>query len=371
MTIDADEEFRAALREWFADHPPPQKRPQPAGLSSDVDAEAIGELRRWQKLMADARYAGVAWPREFGGRGASPLQQLIFHEELQRVGGGASLFFVGLSHAGPTLIEHGTDAQRRQWLPGILSGDIIFAQCFSEPGAGSDLAAISTRGVVDGEDLVVNGQKRWSTRAQHADLCELLVRTDPSDRYGGLTYLIADLRAPGVTVRPIRSITGAAEFCEIFFDNARIPLSNVIGEIGDGWAVANTTLMYERSTAFAPTIIGLQHVVAELATACAHDGVLRQRAADMADDVFAARALLYRCVAEQQEDGSPGPASGALKLIATELNHRIRRLRALVDPYGVVDYLESFGLRIGGGTSEIQRNILSERILGLPKDPRR
>ncbi|MGZ5380094.1 MAG: acyl-CoA dehydrogenase family protein [Mycobacterium sp.] len=373
MTIepDADEDFRAELREWFASHPPPRTRRHPAGLSTDPDAQEIAELRRWQKQAAEAGYSGVAWPRDYGGRDASPLQQLIFHEELQRVGGAASLFFVGLSHAGPTLIEHGTDAQRRQWLPGILSGDIIFAQCFSEPGAGSDLAAISTRGVVDGDDLVVTGQKRWSTRAQHADLCELLVRTDPSDRYGGLTYLIADLRAPGVTVRPIRSITGAAEFCEIFFDDARIPLSNLIGEIGGGWAVANTTLMYERSTAFAPTIIGLQYVVADLAKACAHDAVLRQRADELADDVFAARALLYRCVAEQQADGAPGPAGGALKLIATELNHRIRRLRALIDPDGVLDYLESFGLRIGGGTSEIQRNIIAERILGLPKEPRR
>jgi alkylation response protein AidB-like acyl-CoA dehydrogenase len=171
-------------------------------------------------------------------------------------------------------------------------------------------------------------------------------------------------------VRPIRSITGAAEFCEIFFDDARVPLSNVIGEVGDGWAAANTTLMYERSTAFAPTIIGLQHVVADLAKMCADDPVPRHRVSELADGVFAARALLYRCVAEQQAQGAPGPAGGALKLIATELNHRIRRLRALIDPDGVVDYLESFGLRIGGGTSEIQRNILAERVLGLPKEPR-
>lgn len=372
MTAEAcsDEAFRSELREWFVSHPPPE-RVHAAGVRRDVEPDELGALRRWQKLLADAGYSGVAWPPEYGGRGASPMQQLIFHEELQRVGGIGSLFFVGMSHAGPTLIEHGTDAQRRQWLPGILNGDLVFAQCFSEPGAGSDLASITTRGVVDGEHIVVDGQKIWSTGAQYAELCELLVRTDPSDRYGGLTYLIAELRTPGVTVRPIRAITGAAEFCEVFFDDVRIPLSNVIGAIGDGWAVANTTLMFERSTAFAPTIVGLQHVVADLAGKCFDNPVLRHRVAELADDVFAARALLYRCVAEQQTEGAPGPAGGALKLIATELNHRVRRLCALVDRDDTVGYLDSFGLRIGGGTSEIQRNILAERILGLPREPRR
>jgi len=367
--VVTDEAFRSELRGWFTAHPPPQRRRAGAGLCDDLGPEQVDAQRRWQKLLAEAGYAGVSWPRQYGGQDASPMRQLVFHEEIQRVGGAGELFFVGLSHAGPTLIAHGTDAQRR-WLPGILNGDIIFAQCFSEPGAGSDLAAIATRGVIDGEDIVVNGQKRWSTRAQYADLCELLVRTDPSDRYGGLTYLIADLRAPGVTVRPIRSITGAAEFCEVFFDEVRIPLANVIGEVGDGWTVANTTLMFERSTAFAPTIIGLQYLVAELADLAACEASIRPRVAELADDVFAARALLYRCVAEQQSNGTPGPAGGALKLIATELNHRVRRLHALVEPDTVVGYLESFGLRIGGGTSEIQRNIIAERILGLPKEPR-
>ncbi|TPG36442.1 acyl-CoA dehydrogenase family protein [Mycolicibacterium hodleri] len=366
-----DEAFRSELREWFLRNPAPEALDASIGLSHDYDAEAVAQQRDWQKRLAQAGLSGVAWPPEYGGRGASPMQQLIFHEEHQRAGGrGGELFFVGVSHAGPTLIAYGTDAQRRRWLPGILNGDILFAQCFSEPGAASDLAAITTRAVVDGDHLVVTGEKRWSTRAQHADRCELLVRSDAGDRYGGLTYLMADLRTPGITIRPTRTVTGAAEFAEVFFDGARIPLDSVVGEIGGGWAVATTTLMFERSTAFAAMIVGLQNLITRSAACCADDPVLAQQLSELSDDVFAVRALLYRCVAEQQASGQPSPASGALKLIATELNHRVRRFAALAGTDGVVGYLESFGLRIGGGTSEIQRNIRAERVLGLPREPR-
>jgi alkylation response protein AidB-like acyl-CoA dehydrogenase len=272
---------------------------------------------------------------------------------------------------GPTIITKGTEWQRSAWLPGILNGDLLFAQCFSEPGAGSDLAAVSTRAVVDGEDLVITGQKRWNTHAQHADLCELLVRTDPADRYGGLTYLVADMRSPGVTVRAITTITGEREFAEVFFDDVRVPLANTLGQIGEGWSVATTTLSFERSTAFAATIIGLQRRVAQLAEAHRGDPVLSARVAELADDVFAARSLLYKSISEQEQNSTPGPASSALKLIATELNFVINRFAALADPTELKSYLESFGLRIGGGTSEIQRNVLAERVLGLPKEPRR
>jgi len=362
--------FRTELRRWFAANPPPARAGGGDGTEDDYDGAAVLRQRHWQRRLSRAGLAGIAWPEEYGGRGASPMQQLIFHEEHQRAGGGGNeLFFVGLGHAGPTLIEWGTEAQRRRWLPGILDGDLIFAQCFSEPGAGSDLAAIATSAVPDGGDLVVTGQKMWSTYAQYADLCELLVRTDTDDRYGGLTYLIADLRAPGVTVRPIRSITGRAEFCEVFFDGVRIPVDNVVGTLGQGWQVATTTLTFERSTAFAATVIGLGAVVAELGERCSGDPVESRCVAELADDVHAARALLYHCVAEQQR-GRAAEAAGALKLVATELNQRVRRYAALHDAGPVLDYLSSFGLCIGGGTSEIQRNIIAERILRLPRDPR-
>ena len=373
MTVSdmSDQAFRSEVRTWFTDNPCPPPVGRSVGQKRDYDADDVARQRQWLKRLGEAGLSGIAWPTEYGGRGATPMQQIIFHEEHQRVGGrGGELFFVGLSHAGPTLIEHGTDAQRRQWLPGILNGDILFAQCFSEPGAGSDLASITTRGIVDADELVVTGEKRWSTHAQHADLCELLVRTDPADRYGGLTYLIADLHTPGITVRPIRTITGAAEFCEVFFDGARIPLANVVGSIGQGWAVATTTLMYERSTAFAANIIGLQRITAQLACDCGDNPARAQQISELSDDVYAARALLYKCVAEQDATGRPSAASGTLKLIATELNHRVLRFGAMAGDDGFLDYLQSFGLRIGGGTSEIQRNIIAERVLGLPREPK-
>jgi alkylation response protein AidB-like acyl-CoA dehydrogenase len=371
LTTLSDSEFRAQLREWFASNPAPQL-PELRSVGDDVGVDYIAAQRQWQKRLAQAGLAGIAWPTEYGGQGASPLRQLIFHEEHQHAGGlGGEPFFVGLSHAGPTIIAEGTEEQRRRWLPGILTGDLLFAQCFSEPGAGSDLASIATRAVIDDGYLVVNGQKRWNTRAQHADMCELLVRTDPSDRYGGLTYVIADMRSPGVTVRPITAITGRPEFCEVFFDDARISLDNVLGEVGQGWKVATTTLLFERSTAFAATVIGLQRVVAELAESHGGDVVVGQGLLELADDVNAARALLYKSVSEQQHGDEPSPASSALKLIATELNYRVRKFAVLAGESDIYNYFESFGLRIGGGTSEVQRNILAERVLGLPKEPRR
>lgn len=367
----SDDEFRAVLRRWFVDNPAPEL-PDLEHIGDDVDVEYVAAQRDWQKRMAAAGFAGIAWPVEYGGQGASPLRQLIFHEEHQRAGGlGGEPFFVGLAHAGPTIIAEGTEEQRRRWLAGILTGDLLFAQCFSEPGAGSDLVSISTRASLDGDHLVVSGQKIWNTRAQQADLCELLVRTDPADRYGGLTYLIADMRTPGITVRPITAITGRPEFCEVFFDEARIPVQNVLGHIGDGWKVATTTLLFERSTAFAATVIGLQRVLADLAITHRDDVVLSHQIGELQDDADAARALLYKGVSEQNGGGEPGPASSALKLIATELNHAVRKLAVLAGEPAPEHYFESFGLRIGGGTSEIQRNILAERVLGLPREPRK
>jgi alkylation response protein AidB-like acyl-CoA dehydrogenase len=367
----SDDEFRLRLRDWFSNNPAPTL-PKLMRVGDDVDAEYIGAQRQWQRRLAEAGLAGIAWPREYDGQGASALQQLIFHEEHQRAGGlGGEPFFVGLSHAGPTIIADGTAEQRRRWLPGILNGDILFAQCFSEPDAGSDLAAIKTRAVIDGDAMVVTGQKIWNTRAQHSDMCELLVRNDFNDKYGGMTYAIADMRASGITVRPITSITGRPEFCEVFFDEARIPLANVLGQVGEGWKVATTTLLFERSTAFAGILIGLQRVVTQLIEEHRDQPVHLHHLRELADGVFAARSLLYKSVSEQQNGDEPGPASSAMKLIASELNHAVRKFAVLARCADLEPYFESFGLRIGGGTSEVQRNIIAERVLGLPKELRR
>ena len=359
-----DERFRTELRQWLSR----QRLAPHLDVNPEPSETNLAQHRTRQRTLAEAGWAGVAWPRRFGGRGASAAQQLIFHEELARAGApSCPVFFVGLSHAGPTIIKHGTDSQQRRWLPPLLRGEIVIAQCFSEPGAGSDLAAIRTRAVIDGEHLVITGEKRWSSYAHLSDLCELLVRTDPDDRFGGLTYLIADLKAPGVTIRPIRTLTGSSEFSEVFFDEVRVPRENMLGGIGDGWRVATTTLEFERSTAFAPTIIGLQHASVALARAAAGVDVFSAVLASLATDIVAARALLAKSVSEQQH-GTTTPGSNALKLIATELNYRVQRCAALEWPDHLGEFLHSFGFRIGGGTSEIQRNILAERVLGLPRD---
>lgn len=367
---ETDAEFRARLRNWFNANPGPEKPPL-ARPGQDLAAEHLREQREWQQRLHAAGLAGLAWPVVYGGQGATAMQQLIFHEEHQRVGGrGGEPFLVAVSHAGPTIIARGTEEQRREWLPPILRGESIFAQCFSEPGAGSDLAAVSTRAVVDGDELVINGHKIWNTFAQHADLCELLVRTD-DDRYGGLTYLIADMGTPGITVRPITTITGRPEFCEVFFDDVRVPLRNVLGDIDQGWQVATTTLLFERSTTFAALIIGLQRLLGELADRYRGDPVASAHITGLSDDVFATRALLYKSVAEQDAGGEPGPATSALKLLGSEVNRAVRRFIALLNPDDAAGYLASLGLCIGGGTSEVQRNIIAERVLGLPREPRR
>lgn len=365
-----DELLRLDLRRWFADNPPPLDERPSGSFDQGIDERAAAAERGWQRRLYDAGWAGIAWPAEYGGRGASPRQQLLFHEELQRAGGGLPrLFFVGLSHAGPTLIGHGTAEQRARFLPGVLRGDVVFCQLFSEPGAGSDLASLSAFGRVEGDELVVSGEKRWSTFAQHADRAELLVRTDRAHKQGGLTFALLDMHSPGITTRPLPTLSGAAEFCEVHLDEVRIPLADVVGGLGQGWKIATTTLAHERSTAFAPLILSLEHAVARLMELTHENPVAQSEVAALAIRSLGLRALLLRSV-EEQELSEPGPAASAMKLLATELNLDITRFAAWRLGINVTDYFTAFGLRIGGGTSEVQRNILAERVLGLPREPR-
>ena len=290
---DEDCAFRREVRTWLRDNIPTDERPH------DFEGARAWDMA-WQRRQFDGGYGGIAWPREYGGQGLPLVRQLIWFEEYAKAGGpDIGCGFVGMNHGGPTLIARGSEDQKRRHLPKILEGDEVWCQGFSEPGAGSDLAGISTKGSVEGDELVVNGQKIWTSYAHMADFQELLVRTDPqSSRHRGLTWVICDMHSPGITVRPIVSMDGLAEFCEVFYDEVRIPLDNVVGEIGDGWSVAMSTLGFERGTGFmklqTELSVALERLIEDAASLGALDdsgvrgrawGPARRRAGDAGHDL--------------------------------------------------------------------------------------
>jgi alkylation response protein AidB-like acyl-CoA dehydrogenase len=387
----ADEAFRAEIREWLAKEVPAHGAPPPPG---DWPARRAYDTA-WQRKLHDAGWAGVAWPADFGGRGLPITQQLVYLEEYARAEAPyISVNFVGLMHAGPTLIAEGTDAQRRAHLPRILRGDAVWCQGFSEPGAGSDLASLATRAVRDGDHYVVTGQKIWSTRAQVADHCELLVRTDSdAPKHRGITWLILDMNTPGVEVRPMRTLDGESHFCELFLDRALIPVSNRVGAENDGWRVANVTLRFERGTAFAQHIITMRAQVRQLvALARARRAVpgagwdsdaVRAKVGRLEASVEALWRMTQMCISEAVRTGLPSPIGSIVKLRYSELSQEIADLAlrlagpaiaARADAPGVPtaaivrEFLWSLQYTIAAGTSQIQRNLIAERILGLPKE---
>ncbi|MET0879999.1 MAG: acyl-CoA dehydrogenase family protein, partial [Acidimicrobiales bacterium] len=293
--------------------------------------------------------------------------------------------FVGLAHAGPTLIAEGTEEQRRHHLPRILRGESVWCQGFSEPEAGSDLASLRTRAVREGDEYVVTGQKIWSTRAHVADFCELLVRTDPdAPKHKGITWLILDMHQPGVDVRPMKTIDGESHFCEVFLDGARVPVTNRVGEENDGWRVTNVTLRFERGTAFAQHVITMRSQLGRLVTLAgdfADRPDLRRHVGRLDARIDGLWRMTQRCVTEAEATGLPSPLGSAVKLGYSELGQEIarfgmellgRRAIGTADPDTeearlVHDYLWSFQYTIAAGTSQIQRNLVAERILGLPK----
>ncbi len=380
---DAPEEaaFRAELRRWLEESVPPGLRHRdPLVAAADLD-----ELRAWSRSLHRAGYAGVGWPVEHGGRGLAPLYEAIAQEELVRAGAPPHVGVIGLGMAGPTIIAHGTDEQRDRYLSPILAADEIWCQGFSEPEAGSDLSALRARARSQDDVLVVDGQKVWSSFAHVADRCLLLVRTD-TDATGheGLTMLLVDMRAPGVEVRPLRQLTGAAEFNEIFFDGVEVPRSDVLGEVGDGWRIAMTTLLHERGTLGVALVARLDAQVRRLlelardrgATALQRDAIAREWI-----DLQALRITAYRSLAGLARSGAPGPEGSVLKLRWSEANQRVTsialellgsdaQLLAPNAPYGgawPLQQLRSRGNTIEAGTSEILRSIVAERILGLPR----
>ena len=387
---EADERFRAEIREWLAKEVPAHGAPPPPG---DWPARRAYEAG-WQRKLHAAGYAGLAWPADFGGRGLPVTQQLVYLEEYARAGAPyVGVNFVGLMHAGPTLIAEGSDAQRREHLPRILRGDAIWCQGFSEPGAGSDLAALATRAERVGDEYVVHGQKLWSTRAHVADYCELLVRTDSAAaKHAGISWLILDMHQPGVRVRPMRTLDGESHFCELFLDGARVPLANRVGAENDGWRVANVTLRFERGTAFAQHIITLRAQLRRLvalaqarrsaADAVGDADVVRARVGRLEANVEALWRMTQMCVSEAERTGAPAPIGSAIKLRYSELSQEIAELAlelvgdaivARADAPGlpatevVREFLWSLQYTIAAGTSQIQRNLIAERILGLPK----
>src|SRR6185295_11484755 len=264
-----EERFRAEARAWLeanrSEHEPPEH---------DLVARRAFDLA-WQGTLYDAGYAGISWPKEYGGRGATLMEQLIWYEEFARSGAhDPSTLFVGLNHGGPTLIACGSEAQKAFHLPKILRGDVIWCQGFSEPGAGSDLAALSTRAVIDGDELVVTGQKTWTSFAQIAEYQELLVRTDPdAPKHKGITWVICPMGLPGMEIREIKTISGGSDFCEVFYDEVRIPRANIVGTLNDGWNVAMSTLSFERGTAFLSEQVRLTRLVDQLIDMARHTPV--------------------------------------------------------------------------------------------------
>jgi alkylation response protein AidB-like acyl-CoA dehydrogenase len=372
----AEEAFRAEARAWLAANMPRSARPAELRARADYDLA-------WQRRMHEGGWAGIAWPREYGGRGATLMEQLVWYEEYARAGApDISTLFVGLNHAGPTLVACGSDEQKAYHLPRILRGDVIWCQGFSEPNAGSDLASLQTRAVIDGDDLVVTGRKIWTSFAQIAEFQELLVRTDPeAPRHRGITWVICPMRSPGMEIRPITTLTGESDFCEVFYDAVRIPLTNVVGKLNDGWRVAMATLSFERGTAFLSEQVRLARRIGELVEAARRAGALdddelARRLARAQAEVDAMRAMSYRSISLAARTGVPGAEASLIRLFFSELVQRIDLLAMEIlgtsapadgTSRWTTGYLAGLSQTIGGGTKDIQRNIIGERVLGLPR----
>ena len=372
---DADEAFRTELRSWLARSlpelsAPPARDDWPARVRFDTD---------WQRRLFDAGYAGINWPKAYGGRDASPSEQLVFHEETTRAKAPyVGVNFVGTLHAGPTLVAEGSDAQKSAHLPKILRGDEVWCQCFSEPDAGSDLAGLTTRAVRDGDDYVVTGRKTWCSFGHVGEFGELLVRTDPdAPKHRGITWLILPMDLPGIEVRPIETLLGSSEFCEVFLDEVRVPVANRIGDENDGWRVTNVTLSFERGTAFVSEMVDALRLAEELAPSV-HDISERRELAHVIAELDALWSLTKRNVSQAGRTGVPGPGAMMLKLGYTEARDRLGELSMRVLGRGIFDVhdeiveerLRTLSLPIAAGTSQIQRNIIGERLLGLPKEQR-
>jgi alkylation response protein AidB-like acyl-CoA dehydrogenase len=383
------EQVRAECRAWLRDNLPWEYGsglpPRFASLDEEV---AFG--RDWQHRLAEARWVGVTWPTEVGGRGAGPLVHYVVQEELARARAPELVGRIGINLVGPTLLAHGTDGQRERWLGAILRADILFCQLFSEPGAGSDLASLSTRAVRDEGGWRLSGQKVWTSYAQFADWGLCLARTDPDvKKQAGITAFAVDMRGDGVDVRPLRQITGESDFNEVFLDEVLVPDDCVIGDVNDGWRVSSSTLTHERGTNPRQLVIHAQHLEELLRLAAAQGGFDDHRTAQRLAEAYVEVRLFqlhnWRSLSRLAAGRPLGPEGSALKLYWSEMSQRLHRLALDVlgpsaplaagaagnpgDGEWQRSWLYYQAASIFAGTNEIQRTIIGERVLGLPREP--
>lgn len=383
---DEERSFRDELRAWLQENVP---EPWPPEARGEKSPEYWAHLRAWQGKLFEGGWAGLSWPTEYGGRGASPIQQSIFLAEVARSKAPQQLGVIGEGLVGPTIMVSGTPEQKERFLRPILTGEDVWCQGYSEPNSGSDLASLGTRAVRDGDSYVVNGQKIWTSIAHVADWCFLLVRTDPAaPKHKGITCLLVDMKSPGVSTRPLRQMSGDAGFNEVFFTDVRVPVENQLGELNNGWRVGLTALMNERANLGVSVYVSFEEALAQLIELCrtrqrngrplASDPVVRQKIAQAAIELEIFRLNTDRALSRANAGETPGPEGSILKLFWSEMNQRLTQtaMEVLGDSAQLADfdngswvyrYLRSRGNTIEGGTSEIQRNILAERVLGLPK----
>jgi alkylation response protein AidB-like acyl-CoA dehydrogenase len=394
FTLTPDQEaFRQRVRSWLQSNIPDDWTK--FGLSEVPRPEAYAFLRKWQATLYDAGFIGITWPKEYGGQGLTFVEEMILHQEMALQKAPPMLNVLGVGMAGPTIIAYGTEEQKKRYPAKILSCEEIWCQGYSEPNSGSDLASLQTRAVKDGEHWVINGQKVWTSFAHVADYMMLLARTDPSvPKHKGITYFLLDMKLPGVTVKPLRQITGEAEFNEVFFDNVRVHESQVLGGVNNGWAVGLTTLMYERLTLgfglqmrlriALDGLLELAKGMEKSGRVVTKDPVMRQKLAQLWIDTECLKYTGARAITKLLRGEMPGPEASTGKMAWVDTHQRLQEIAIEIEgPYSqlvkgsdwAVDggvwphsFLRSRANSIEGGTTEIQKNIIAERLLGLPKD---
>src|SRR5271170_6786881 len=385
--LPEEEEYRQQVRAWLT-----ANLPKVMAERRDKRVNSIQWAKNWQHKLYDAGYVALAWPKKYGGQELDPMRQNIVNDELVRARAPGLIGSQAINLLGPTLITWGTEEQKRRYLPNILSSEEIWCQGYSEPGSGSDLASLRTRAEINGDEFVVNGQKVWTSGAQYSDWMFCLVRTDPeAPKHRGISYILIDMKTPGITLRPQVQMTGDKGFNEVFFDNVHVPRKNLVAKLNEGWLIANATLFHERNMLGSSTgsqqrfnrLLALAKKIRRNGKPLIEDPVFRQRLVDLEVKVEAMRFHSYRQLTDQMRGKNPGVEAMINKLVGTELNHDLATAAmeamgdysmlarddeaALDHAYWPYEWMFSLGLVIGGGTSHIQKNIIAERGLKMPK----